>query len=198
MRKLLGLDDSDDDSDAEKDQGEVGVDEDDDSFFGGGDNPFSDDSDDEGDGETKTFTFIPGKHNLEEKIRTKLKNKKEGGEDEKELTPWEKYQLKRKEKRKEKKRRAKEAKLKFQGKIPDNEEDSEAIDDVAAIDDLKPGKKKQNKATQRRAPSSKEELDLLLAGDDGKFCKFSIIFIDCLSFSIYKYIYLMLSKYCFR
>ena len=169
MRKLLGLDGSEDDSDAEQSQGKVPVDDDDDSFFAGGDNPFSDNSDDEGNGESKTFTFVPGKHNLEEKIRTKLKSKKEVDEDEKELTPWEKYQLKRKEKRKERKRRAKESKLRFQGKIPDDQEDSDASKDEVAVDDFKTGKKKQNKAIQSREPSSKEELDLLLAGDDGKF-----------------------------
>mmetsp|Transcript_21949 Transcript_21949/g.25373 ORF Transcript_21949/g.25373 Transcript_21949/m.25373 type:complete len:650 (+) Transcript_21949:16-1965(+) len=100
MRKLLGLADSDDD---DENIGKSKEDhDDDDSFFEDGSNPASDDSENDEEG-VKSFTFVPGKGGLEDKIRSKLKDKKEGNEVKKELTPWEKYQLKRKDKRKEKK-----------------------------------------------------------------------------------------------
>ena len=157
MRQLLGLDDSDDDQFGEK--GEIN---DDDSFFGGGDD--SDNSEHEDDEGTKSFTYIPGKQHLEDKIRTKLKEKKEP--ETKELTPWEKYQLKRKEKRKEKKRNAKKTKMKIQGKISQTSTDSEDDDNDNDNDDV--GFDENRKKSQKKIPSSKQELDLLLAGDNGK------------------------------
>ncbi len=161
MRKLLGLDDDDNDEDlmlqiAGKDDNKDD-DDDDDSFFGGGNDMASNDSDEDEEG-TKSFTYIPGKQNLEEKIRSKINEKKD--ENKNELTPWEKYQLKRKEKRKEKKRQAKEAKLVLQGKI--SESSTKGI--------------RKNDSITSKAPSSKEELDLLLAGDNGKLYSVLLFF----------------------
>lgn len=149
MRQLLGLDNSDDESFGKMQGSDNNDDDSVDSFFGDGDN--NDDNENE-----KTFTYIPGKHNLEEKIRNKLKDK-EDDEAKTELTPWEKYQQKRKEKRKIKKKQAHEAKLIAKGKITSDvfdDNDSESVSQPAG------------KETSR--PSTKEELDLLLAGDNGK------------------------------
>ena len=71
------------------------------------------------------------------------------------LTPWEKFQEKRKSKRKERKRVNKQQKSLLRG------EDGE--DDLYAPTT----KKTSGKSTDHAAkPSTKEELDLLLAGDD--------------------------------
>ena len=172
MRTLLGLDEDDDEEEdwmrQNGDKNRDGEVEDDDSFFGGGDEVDNDDEEEEG---TKSFTFIPGKQNLEEKIRTKLNEKNEGSN---ELTPWEQFKLKRKEKRKEKKKQAKEAKLVLQGKIESSSK--------------KKNKNKDIDASQDRAPSSKEELDLLLAGDNGEFLlsiDTSSIILACVSLNFY-------------
>ena len=142
LRKMLGLE-SGDESEAKED----GDNEDDDSFFGP-----ADDDDDDDDG-VQEATFIPGKRDLEDKIRSKIKERSEPSREEIELTPWEKYQQKRKEKRKEKKRLKKENKKSFQrGSIDPNKSN-----------DFDEGE-------SDRGPSSREELDLLLAGDNGKFC----------------------------
>jgi len=156
MRALLGLGGSDDDEgkedflqeNSEASDGEAG---DDDSFFGSGN--LDSDSDDDGDGgEVKQATFIPGKSSLEDKIRTKLKEKEEGTA---ELTPWEKFQEKRKVKRKERKRLNKQQKSLLRG------EDGE--DDPFAPTTRKTNGKHSDNTSK---PSTKEELDLLLAGDD--------------------------------
>lgn len=140
MRKMLGLDsDGSEESVSGARSNDIdNEEEDDDSFFGS-------DGDDENDADNKQVAFIPGKSNLEEKIRTKLKEKED---EEKELTPWEKHQLKRKEKRKERKRAAKDAKMR--AKMGLDQDSRDESDD-------------QNLGSDR--PSSKEELDLLLAGD---------------------------------
>ncbi len=157
MRQLLGLDNSDDESFGKIQVSDNNNDDDSvDSFFGDGDK--RDDNDDNNENE-KTFTYIPGKHNLEEKIRNKLKDK-EDDEAKKELTPWEKYQQKRKEKRKIKKKQAQEAKLRGKGEIT-----RDAFDDNDSELD-EPVPQAPGKETSR--PSTKEELDLLLAGDNGK------------------------------
>lgn len=89
MRKLLGLDgDDDDDSSARKGQ----------------ESARSDDSDsDDGEGMSKEIRFIPGQKDLEEKIRAKLEAKDEEPRD---LTPWQKFQERRKQKRKERRQAA--------------------------------------------------------------------------------------------
>lgn len=154
MRALLGLGGSDGSDDEAKDGNSDASDregEDDDSFFGQGN--LDSDSDDDGDGgDVKQATFIPGKGSLEDKIRSKLKEKEEGTS---ELTPWEKFQEKRKSKRKERKRVNKQQKSLLRGE--DGEDDPFAPTT----------KKTSGKSTDHAAkPSTKEELDLLLAGDD--------------------------------
>ena len=83
MRKLLGLD-----SDGEEAASDDGT--------GSG-------SDSEEDNGGREIRLIPGKKDLEEKIRSKLAS---GKEEPAELTPWQKYQEKRKQKRKELRRAA--------------------------------------------------------------------------------------------
>jgi hypothetical protein len=147
MRALLGLGGSDDDDeDMSKSSSIDDAGEDDDSFFASAN--LESDGEDEDDGEkdgTKEISFIPGKSSLEEKIRSKL-NEKDGEVEE--LTPWEKYLEKRKEKRKEKKRQKKQQKVNFRGE--------NGVDPFAV----------STKKTQRKKASTKEELDLLLAGDE--------------------------------
>ena len=156
MRKMLGLGDCDDDVfDGEAKESDDR--QDDDSFFGGDGQDSLSQSDDSGDEEGgMQMTFIPGKKSLEDKIRNKLKEKENGT---KELTPFEKYQLKRKEKRKERKRLAKRDEDLMRGK--------EILDDDDGDDDDDDKMQKQGKGTGKN-PSSVEELDLLLAGDNGK------------------------------
>jgi hypothetical protein len=164
LRKLLGLA-----SDSEPEQQESDSDE-------------MESSKEESGGEDvdMTTTFIPGKKNLEEKIRSKLQSKEE-----KELTPWEKYQEKRKQKRRE---RRQAARAKRKGVVEDEEsmegagdgEEAEEADDFFVNE--QPSKRESAQKTSKgkpetrqaledeneRAPSSKAELELLLAGDDGK------------------------------
>lgn len=129
-----------------------------------------------------TTTYIPGKRGLEDKIRSKLEAKNGGGENSAELTPWEKYQLKRKEKRRER-RQAVRAKRK--DKLRGDDSNDDESDDESGEEDgfflgnedntgmKKKGKKKSNSNMKhvreedgRRAPSTKEELELLIAGDN--------------------------------
>mmetsp|Transcript_20257 Transcript_20257/g.58122 ORF Transcript_20257/g.58122 Transcript_20257/m.58122 type:complete len:884 (+) Transcript_20257:52-2703(+) len=140
-----------------------------------------DDEEEEG---VMTTTYIPGKRGLEDKIRDKLEAKKGGGEESAELTPWEKYQLKRKEKRRER-RQAVRAKRKDKLRGDDSNSDDESDDEAGeedgfflGDDDDNTGKKKNSKKKsnakkkhggeedERRAPSTKEELELLIAGDN--------------------------------
>jgi hypothetical protein len=171
MRKLLGLE-SDDDGVNDKDVDELH-------------NYDSDGTEESEPAEIeeseKQATFFPGKSDLEKKIRLKLDAKKLDDSDPKELTPWEKYQLKRKEKRKERRKEAKNKKNAYKyaddhhsdensGSFSDKENDE---DDFLIEDEI--GSKKNdkvrgtaNKGTgkQSKKPSSKEELSLLLSGQD--------------------------------
>jgi len=146
MRALLGLDDSNrnDSSDEKGDETE----DDDDSFF----NSKNLDSDNEDEEDTKEVTFVPGKSDLEEKIRSKLQEKsKDNGE----MTPWEKYQQKRKEKRKEKKLLKKKQQSMYKGDQTRDDESTEELSKTEQDENLHIHPK----------PSTIEELDLLLAGD---------------------------------
>ena len=129
-RKLLGLK-SDDEEIGSRDS----------------DGPQASGSESESDSEdeklSKEVTFVPGqkKSDLENKIRSKLQSN--GGPEE--LTPWELYQLKRKEKRKER-RQAARSQRKSKGSSSDEEES------LAQGGDL------SDKQTR-------EELELLMAGE---------------------------------
>lgn len=161
MRKMLGLDESDEDDGRSTSSSEDGD----------NDNDFS-----------KEVTFIPGKAKLEDRIRSKLEAKNE-----KELTPWEKYQQKRKEKRRERKQARRKLRKGFNDPTEDGSMyDSESDDDIAGVDDdffldadeekpkasatkfvKKKVSKTQDEIEKATAPSTKEELELLLAGDNG-------------------------------
>jgi hypothetical protein len=182
LRKMLGLEGSDDD---------------DDDSVGGDRNESSSEDEEEDNDFAKQVTFIPGKAKLEDRIRSKLQAKNA-----KELTPWEKYQQKRKEKRRE--RRQERRKLR-KGIEADGSSGSETDpefgraefdsedENVAGVDDAffleaaeeKPNGSKQktttkNKSEQQqdtevKAPSTKEELELLLAGDNGTLSRIVLL-----------------------
>ena len=192
MRSLLGLGGSDEDDVASNDsEAHASSDE-------------SESSDDD-EPSTKQVTFTPGKGSLEEKIRSKINN---AGEETEELTPFEKYLEKRKQKRKERKAAARNNKLGIveqdneapeddgmygydpefgMAKFSDEESGDEmehgnANKDDSDHDDFfledrsdskKKGKKdkrsdKKPKESESKAgqASTKEELELLIAGDD--------------------------------
>ena len=156
LRKMLGLsDDEDEEVDMNGPSKAAGSDSDE-SNSGNSD---VDDNYDEKDGGSKEFTFIPGASKLEDKIRSKL----DGKDPDKELTPWEKYQEKRREKRREKRQAARAKKKEVQDmrsvaktNTSKPEKDSFFLDGGDSEDD---GDEKPTKL-------SKEELELLVAGDD--------------------------------
>jgi hypothetical protein len=166
MRKALGLE-SDSDNDSDNDSGEDSR-----SKISDGD-----EDDDEDGAMSKQITIIPGRKNLEERIRSKLDSKEE--EKTKELTPWEKYQEKRKQKRKDR-RQAARGNTKS-GNSKDNlgkgDNRSKDRDDFFAIDgdsdtDAKFAPTGQNKDLKSKRTSkeqiSKEELELLMAGEQAE------------------------------
>jgi hypothetical protein len=175
IRKILGLEGSGDESE--------------------GENKNESSSDDEEDDFSKQVTFVPRQEKLHDKISSKH---------EKELTPWERYQEKRKGKRRELRQARRRLRngtgdSKGSGQGPEAEDmhgsdpefgsaDSDIADENAGKGDdffLETTKRKA-KATkgkissksskiskseedqERSAPSTKEELELLLAGDNGK------------------------------
>lgn len=166
MRKALGLE-SDSDDGSNNDSGEDSR-----------SNSSDDDEDDDEDGAmSKQITIIPGRKNLEERIRSKLDSKDE--EKTKELSPWEKYQEKRKQKRKER-RQAARGNTKS-GNSKDNvgkgDTRSKDKDDFFASDgdsdtDAKFAPTGQNKDLKSKRTSreqiSKEELELLMAGEQAE------------------------------
>ena len=183
MRALLGLD-SDIDDDHDEDQSDVegkngGDDDDSDASSSSSDGGFgrgsrgtfgdlNDGGEDDGDGE-KQVVYIPGKKSMEEKIRQKLK-----GDDtnkEKEQTPWQKYLEKKKEKRRER-RRAARGKSKEQdgntarGRRTDASRRDQRTQGKDQADDDNDDDRNDG---QQNKPSSKAELELLLAGDNGEF-----------------------------
>ena len=159
LRAMLGLGSDDDNSGNENDDNSSQSDE------------------DSTDGGTKEVAYFSGKSELVQKIRLKIESKKAGAEETKELSPWEKYQLKRKEKRKERRKEAKERQNAFKQSKTDNDNRESAIineeeDDflVAVKDKTKKTPKKTNEINsqeQRQTISSKEELKLLVSGTNG-------------------------------
>jgi len=115
------------------------------------------------------FKFIPGKlSDLERKIRSKLKetknntkNKRKEKERE-DLMPWGKYQLKRKEKR----RLAREAKKNRKEEAIGEEVVDSGIENYDVKENGGSNDDKGKTSKQARVPSAKEELALLLAGND--------------------------------
>jgi len=149
MRKLLGLD-----SDEDDEQEDQHVEDDD--FFQVNDDAddnvnenkksqlLGDDDDSVGD---KEFTFVPGQASkLQDKIQSKLRKEEKG---DRELTPWEKYQEKRKQKKRERRQAAREK----QRELKEMREQG--------------GKKNKAIAVEATGEAmTKDELELLVAGDD--------------------------------
>lgn len=184
IRKMLGLESSDDDNESN------------------GDNTDDDSSSEEDhDDFSKQVTFIPGKAKLEDRIRSKLEEKNE-----KELTPWEKYQQKRKEKRRERRQARRKLRKGIDQTANGSGSDAESIepgfgsdDEIAGVDDdfflesaettskaTRAKDKKKHKSSEEedvKVPSTKEELELLLAGDNGTLtsCTHESLFISLLS-----------------
>lgn len=119
-------------------------------------------SDDEA--EEKEVSFIPGKTDIKEKNTTRLESKNELTE----LSPWEMYLEKKKQKRQEKRQVArmkrKEVKDIRQGKS-DTTKDEFPIDDdfLVTEGDLDKNKSKKNSESRNKV---QDELALLVAGDD--------------------------------
>jgi len=162
MRKALGLEsDSHSDNDSGAENGRS-------TMF----NSESDDSDSDEDGAmSKQIKIIPGRKNLEERIRSKLDPK----EKTKELSPWEKYQEKRKQKRKERRQTARgntrsENSKNNLGKIETRSKDddffaSDGDNDIyTKIEPTSRNKDLKSKSTSEHR-KAKEELELLLAGE---------------------------------
>ena len=160
LRKMLGLD-SDDDGDHNKGMLEN----------------TSDDDQDFGDDDEKQVSFIPGKDMLAEKSRSKV-----GDAHQTELTPWEKYQEKRKQKRREKRQSRRNRGKESVGEEQSDDEAEYDDDDGFFVDEDRVSNKKKKKlalknqvketllsddANADRAPSTKEELQLLVAGEEG-------------------------------
>jgi hypothetical protein len=180
MRKLLGLDSDEEDGSGDEGRPPPGSDasessdESEDGIGRGGDKGEHD----------MEVRYIPGKKDLEEKIRSKIRSKKEGGDVE-ELTPWQKYQEKRKEKRRE---RRQASRTKPHGATDAEDSDDAASDgshdeffanDSDEQDDGIPKTKErhgsQNKKTGKatddekaNAERSKKELELLFTGEDAE------------------------------
>lgn len=180
LRRVLGLEGSSEESDGDHE------------------NDFSSDDEEENDF-SKQVTFIPGQEKLEDKIRSKLQLKNE-----KELTPWQKYQEKRKKKRRELRQARRNVRndtsdSKISGHEPEDgdmygsdpefgraefdsadENAGEGDDFFLEATEKKLGAKKEKVNAKHskklmsgenqvhNAPSTKEELELLLAGDNGK------------------------------
>jgi hypothetical protein len=140
LRKLLGLDDESD-----KEGGAAA------SNAGSSDDSSGDDSDRE---VSKEIKYDPGKTNLQEKIKAKLQAKEASPKEE--LTPWEKYKEKRREKRKEKRDavRRKRSDVTMEDGAATTKRRPEILEEEGDHDDA-----------DRKKPS-KEELELLLAGDN--------------------------------
>jgi hypothetical protein len=108
---------------------------------------------------TKEVTFIPGKSSTEKQ--------KESTDNGKELTPWEKYQEKRKQKRREK-HAAIRAKRKEVNEVRKGIVDSTVVEDEFFIDN--DGEKALNGVSASEMIKD-EELELLVAGDDDEEVK---------------------------
>jgi hypothetical protein len=175
MRMMLGLE-SGSDSDSDEEDGPAGL------KGKGGDSTEEESSSDEEAGKNedegdvdKEVKFLPGKVALEDKIRSKLDAK--DAPKEKELTPWEKYQEKRKEKRRGKRSEAREKRKEIndirkggkEAKKPARKEprDSFFLDgDGNGSDDNIAPEPDVHSAKDEKSKKSKEQLELLAAGDD--------------------------------
>lgn len=180
MRRLLGLD-SDDDGSSTKSDGN-----DDETSIIAEDNNGSESEPEDAGEQLKEARFVPRSFDLENKIRSKLQEK----DNKTDLTPWEKYLEKRKGKRRER-RQAKKNKQRDDDigdsdnemynesdPVPDWAKDEMEGDDFFAEESngnsekekihLKIDHSDAPQPIKKSKASTKEELDLLLAGDSGK------------------------------
>ena len=194
MRSLLGLADSDEDEKVDNSsEDNASSSEDEVADSSGQDEP-----------STKKMIFTPGKDSLENKIRSKINYAEE--ETEEQLTPFQKYLEKRKQKRRERKAAARNKRIDDApeddgmyepdaefgvAKFSDEESGDEAHDDTKNGEDdfflEKNGNNKKGRKDKRARKdhqesdakagqaSTKEELELLIAGDEGKFDRHSYI-----------------------
>lgn len=159
MRRLLGLE-SDSDG-GESDSNDSSSSEESDS-----------DSHDE-DTMSKEIKYVPGKRDLEDKIRSKIISK---DKTEEELTPWEKYQEKRKQKRRERRQAARgrrrgdnEGAENDGGKSDDDHRGTLSENDFLVDSSSKKPKKTlhtKHEEPPHKQTASTKELELLLAGDN--------------------------------
>lgn len=183
MRKLLGLDSESEDDDMnesengkERKQSEINNDSCSD------DTSTDKDSDVDDDEQSKEVTFVPGTTKyLKEKIMAKSIEAQQGNNlTQKELTPWEKYLEKKRQKKQEKRRALREKrkevnairrgdnsntlKDKISNEIPPHQNDKG--DDV--FGNMNEGKHsiRSSKKSKDSRNQSHQELELLLAGDD--------------------------------
>jgi len=162
MRKMLGLDsDDDDDNDDEQDSDDNQKQQKNrkESWV---DKSSSESEDDDAEG-TREVTFVPGQSKATSN-KTGAASKDDGGRAEEELTPWEKYQEKRKQKRKEKRRAAREKRkevneMRKGGKPSKQKEDDFFVTDASRDEGT-------TDANRFSTQQSKQELELLVAGDD--------------------------------
>ena len=244
MRAMLGLAGSDDDdSDASEDDDNDNEEErrklmkeqsiSEDSSSGSDDDSKSElESEEEVNTDTaKSVTYTPGKHNLEQKIRSKLQSKQsladgelQANTDDEPLTPFQKYLEKKKEKRRERRQAARGARkgknlgnkdssddemndqngIEDDGmyevdpefgiaKFSDEENDETAVTSSVGGDGFflnetnsNNNNKKDNKLNKKqkktldsktvdenKLASTKEELELLIAGDDGEYIQYT-------------------------
>jgi hypothetical protein len=151
LRNLLGLDDDHDEIE-DRSVGEIRASESDEEI------PIEA-SEVEGE---KEITFVPGTRSLEDRIRLMVRGKEQEG-----LTPWQKYLEKRKQKRRERRQAARD---RLQEEQRGEYEDEFFVDegrDAAKGDNRAPKAGVRDHVSEsNRAPSSKEELALLVAGEE--------------------------------
>jgi len=169
MRKLLGLD-SDSDNEGSDAEGNKTVTL--------SSTKKKDDESDENQEFSKEISFVPGQAGLQDKIRSKLETKKKSEENQEDLTPWEKYQQKRKEKRREKRQAErrkrgdieKEETMASKSKCDRKKFDTAAKGDGFFMDGSHSGSDdayhNEEEEESAKVNPSKEELELLLAGDN--------------------------------
>jgi hypothetical protein len=151
MRKLLGLD-SDDEGGSGSDKAAESSDDD-------------SDSEEEEEAMSKEIKYIPGKKNLEDKIRSKINSKDEVDE---KLTPWQKYQEKRKQKRRERRQATRGRRNEDTDSAKNNRptKANQSLESASDDDDFFIDKGIKGKEMTKSQAANTEELELLLAGDN--------------------------------
>ena len=155
LRKMLGLDSDDEGENEKKDDNASESESEAERDYKGS---YSE-SEEEGVDQSKEISFVPGKKSLEDKIRFKL----DGKDHDRELTPWEKYQEKRKQKRRERRNAVREKKKELKGTRENGSKNKAGRsiverDSFFVDDDMEDESKKKKEHSQA-------ELELLMAGD---------------------------------